>query len=105
MTADALTLLPEIVLALGAVLGLLVGSFLPPGREAPVRGIGIAAAVAAAVVTLAVPRGPTAFGGTFTVDVATVTVRVLVAGAVAVTLVLAGDRKVLVPTPDRFSRR
>jgi NADH-quinone oxidoreductase subunit N len=91
MTADALTLLPEIVLALGAVLGLLVGSFLPPGREAPVRGIGIAAAVAAVVVALVVPGGPTAFGGTFTVDVATVTVRVLVAGAVAVTLVLAGD--------------
>ena len=91
MTADALTLLPEIVLALGAVLGLLVGSFSPPGREAPVRGIGIAAAVASAVVALAVRSGPTAFGGTYSVDVATMTVRVLVAGAVAVTLVLAGD--------------
>ena len=91
MTADALTLLPEIVLALGAVAGLLVGSFLPPGREAPVRGIGLAAAVAAALVALVVRGGPTAFGGTYTVDVATTTVRVLVAGAVAVALVLAGD--------------
>jgi NADH-quinone oxidoreductase subunit N len=103
MTADALTLLPEIVLALGAVLGLLVGSFLPPGREAPVRGIGIVAAVAAAVVALVVRAGPTAFGGTYTVDAATTTVRVLVAGAVAVTLVLAGDpgvRKVSLQTLD-----
>jgi NADH-quinone oxidoreductase subunit N len=91
MTGDALTLLPEIVLALGAVLGLLAGSFLPPGREAPVRGIGIVAAVAAAVVALLVHGGPTAFDGTYTVDVATTTVRVLVGGAVAVTLVLAGD--------------
>lgn len=92
MTADVVALLPEVVLALGAVLGLLVGSFLPPGREAPVRGIGIAAAVAAIVVALVGHGGaPTAFGGTFTVDVATTTVRVLVAGAVAVTLLLAGD--------------
>ena len=91
MTADALTLLPEIVLALGAVLGLLAGSFLPPGREAPVRGFGIAACVGVVVVTVVVHGGPTAFGGTYTVDVATTTVRVLVAGAVAVTLVLAGD--------------
>lgn len=104
MTADVLALLPEVVLALGAVLGLLVGSFLPPGREAPVRGIGIAAAVAAIVVALVGHGGaPTAFGGTFTVDVATTTVRVLVAGAVAVTLVLAGDldvRKVSFQTLD-----
>lgn len=91
MTADVTTLLPEVVLALGAVLGLLVGSFLTPGREAPVRGIGIAAAVASVVAALVVHGGATAFGGTYTVDAATTTVRVLVAGAVAVTLVLAGD--------------
>jgi NADH-quinone oxidoreductase subunit N len=104
MTADVVALLPEVVLALGAVLGLLVGSFLPPGREAPVRGIGIAAAVAAIVVALVGHGGaPTAFDGTFTVDAATTTVRVLVAGAVAVTLVLAGDldvRKVSFQTLD-----
>jgi NADH-quinone oxidoreductase subunit N len=91
VTADVVTLLPEVVLALGAVLGLLVGSFLPPGREAPVRWVGIAAAVATIVVALVGPVGASAFGGTYTVDVATTTVRVLVAGAVAVTLVLAGD--------------
>ena len=52
MTGDVVTLLPEVVLALGAVLGLLVGSLLTPGREAPVRGIGIAAAAASVVVAL-----------------------------------------------------
>jgi NADH-quinone oxidoreductase subunit N len=91
VTADVVTLLPEVVLALGAVAGLLVGSFLPPGREAPVRGLGIAAAVATIVVALVGHGGGSAFGGTWTVDVATTTVRVLVAGSVAVTLVLAGD--------------
>lgn len=91
MSTDALALAPEIVLALGAVLGLLVGSFLPPGREGAVRGIGIVAAIAAAVVALALRSAPTAFDGTFVVDAATDTARVVVAGAVVVTLLLAGD--------------
>ncbi|HEY2223692.1 NADH-quinone oxidoreductase subunit N [Actinomycetospora sp.] len=105
MSTDALALLPEIVLALGAVLGLLVGSFSPPGREGGVRGIGIVAAVAAGVVTVARSGATTAFGGTYVVDAATDTVRVVVAGAVVATLVLAGDvagnvRKVALQTLD-----
>lgn len=94
MSEDALVLLPELVLALGAVLGLLTGSFLTPGREGAVRGIGIAAGIAAAAVTLAVRAHATAFGGAVTVDGATDTVRVVVAGAVVVTLLLAGDTTV-----------
>ncbi|MCD2195550.1 NADH-quinone oxidoreductase subunit N [Actinomycetospora endophytica] len=94
MTADALALLPEIVLALGAVVGLCVGSFLPPGREGAVRGVGIVAGLGSAVVALTVRGEPTAFGGTFTVDAATTTVRVVVALAVVVIMVLAGDRPV-----------
>jgi NADH-quinone oxidoreductase subunit N len=105
MSTDALALFPEIVLALGALLGLLVGSFLPPGREGAVRGIGIVAAVAAAVVALVRSGATTAFGGTFVVDAATDTVRAVVAGAVVVTLVLAGDgapgvREIPFQTPD-----
>ncbi|GLZ53862.1 proton-conducting transporter membrane subunit [Actinomycetospora sp. NBRC 106378] len=91
MTADLLVLAPEALLALGAVLGLAVGTWLPPGREGAVRGIGGVLAVAAAVAALTGPRGP-AFDGTYLVDTATTVVRVVVAGAVVVTLVLAGDR-------------
>ncbi|MCD2185648.1 NADH-quinone oxidoreductase subunit N [Actinomycetospora soli] len=91
MTADVLTLAPEALVALGAVLGLAVGTWLPPGREGAVRGLGVLFAVAAAVVAVVGPRGP-AFDGTYLVDTATTVVRVVVAGAVVVTLVLAGDR-------------
>ncbi|WP_018331598.1 NADH-quinone oxidoreductase subunit N [Actinomycetospora chiangmaiensis] len=91
MTADVLVLAPEVLLALGAVLGLAVGTWLPPGREGAVRGIGVLGALAAVVAALGGPRG-TAFGGTYLVDTATTVVRVVVAGAVVVTLVLAGDR-------------
>lgn len=91
MTADVLAVAPEALVALGAVLGLAVGTWLPPGREGAVRGLGVLAAVAAIVVALGGPRGP-AFDGTYLVDTATTVVRVVVAGAVVVTLVLAGDR-------------
>nr|WP_218890774.1 proton-conducting transporter membrane subunit [Actinomycetospora corticicola] len=86
-----LALAPEALVALGAVLGLAVGTWLPPGREGAVRGIGVLFALAAVVVALVGPRGA-AFDGTYLVDAATTVVRVVVAGAVVVTLVLAGDR-------------
>ncbi|MDL5158580.1 NADH-quinone oxidoreductase subunit N [Actinomycetospora termitidis] len=103
MTRDLLALAPEALLALGAVLGLAVGTWLPPGREGAVRGIGVVAALAAGVVAVAAPVAGPAFGGTFAVDGATAAVRVIVAGAVVVTLVLAGDPSALGGTPDRAS--
>ncbi|WP_433799027.1 NADH-quinone oxidoreductase subunit N [Actinomycetospora sp. CA-084318] len=90
MTADVLVLAPEALLALGAVLGLAVGTWLPPGREGAVRGIGVLFALAAIAAALVGPQGPS-FDGTYLVDLATTVVRVVVAGAVVVTLVLAGD--------------
>ncbi|MFC5062536.1 NADH-quinone oxidoreductase subunit N [Actinomycetospora atypica] len=87
---DLLALAPEALVALGAVLGLLAGTACRPGHEWPVRGIGILAALTAGVVALRAPGPGTAFGGTYAIDAATVAVRVVVAGAVVVTLLLAG---------------
>ncbi|MEJ2869231.1 proton-conducting transporter membrane subunit [Actinomycetospora sp. OC33-EN08] len=102
---DLLALAPEAVLALGAVLGLAVGTWLPPGREGAVRGLGVLAALAAGVVAVVAPVAGPAFGGTVTVDAATTAVRVIVAGAVVVTLVLAGDPSATGGAPGRRAPR
>jgi hypothetical protein len=46
MVGELLTLLPEAIVAATAVVGLLLGSFLPRGHQAPVRWLGVAGAVA-----------------------------------------------------------
>ncbi|MEU4062649.1 NADH-quinone oxidoreductase subunit N [Streptomyces wedmorensis] len=90
MNENPLDILPEVLLAASAVLGLLLGAWLPRGRQwlvgllaAVAAGAGIvAAAVAAARPDL------TAFGEAFTVDPVTSTSRIVVLGAVLLVLAL-----------------
>lgn len=88
MAADLARLLPELFLAGAAVLGLLLGSFLPRARQWPVRALAALACAGGLVATVAGwPAGPAAvFADTYAVDVATGTTRVVV--LVSVPLVL-----------------
>jgi NADH-quinone oxidoreductase subunit N len=80
------SLLPEIFLAGAAVLGLLLGSFTPRGRQWLVRALAAVACVAGLVPT----ASGLVFDGTYTVDAATQVVRAVV--LVSVLLILAMAR-------------
>ena len=90
--ADVARVLPELLLAAGAVLGLALGPWLPQHRQALVRGVGLVAAGTAGAAALLAPGGR-AFGTSWTVDAVTTTGRLVVLGTVAVVLVLAGDAR------------
>lgn len=89
--AEVLALLPEVLLLLGAVGGLLVGLWTPQRRQGRVRIIALIACVASAVTAvIALPRPRTAvFEGTWIIDTTTGVVRITVALGVAVAIVLA----------------
>ena len=89
MAEDVGRLLPEIFLAATAVVGLLLGSFLPRGRQWLVRVLAAVACVAGLVWTVADWQEPatTVFMESYAVDTATNAVRVAV--LVSVLLVLA----------------
>ncbi|MFW6691108.1 NADH-quinone oxidoreductase subunit N [Streptomyces sp. MAR4 CNX-425] len=104
MDENPLDLLPEVLLAASAVLGLLLGAWLPRRRQWLVGALG--AAACAAGIAAAVGQGAavadggatTAFEGAFAVDAVTSAVRVVVLGGTLVVLVLAragfgGDRR------------
>ncbi|MFC9246074.1 NADH-quinone oxidoreductase subunit N [Streptomyces sp. NPDC057136] len=88
---NPLDILPEVFLAASAVLGLLLGAWLPRNRQ---WLVGLLAAVAAcggivaAAVTAARPD-VTAFGEAFTIDPVTNTSRVVVLGALLLVLALS----------------
>ena len=88
---NPLALLPELLLAGSAVLGLLLGAWLPRARQWLV-GLLAAGACLAGVVAAAVQAGltapTTAFGGAFAVDAVTTTARIVVLGAAVPLLVL-----------------
>lgn len=93
MTTSVLALLPELVLLLGAVGCLLLGSWTPRLRQRRVRAV---AALTVLVFLAAAVRGllsgaTTAFSGTFAVDETTGLLRLVVGVALLVLLVLAGD--------------
>ncbi|ANH40433.1 NADH-quinone oxidoreductase subunit N [Nocardioides dokdonensis FR1436] len=93
MTSSVTALLPELVLLLGAVLCLLLGSWTPRLRQHRVRvvaGLVVLAFLGTAVLGLVRPS-TTAFSATFTVDEATGLLRVVVGAALLVLLLLAGD--------------
>ncbi|MDQ3787512.1 MAG: NADH-quinone oxidoreductase subunit N [Actinomycetota bacterium] len=92
MAEDVGRLLPEIVLAATAVVGLLLGSFLPRGRQWLVRVLAAVACVAGLVWTVVDWHEPamTVFMESYAVDTATNAVRVTV--LVSVLLVLAMAR-------------
>ncbi|WP_331459334.1 NADH-quinone oxidoreductase subunit N [Saccharothrix sp. NRRL B-16348] len=93
MDENPLALLPEILLAGAAVLGLLLGSYLPKHRQWLVRLLAALACGAGLVVTASAWSGePMAvFGETYVVDVATNATRVAVLLSVLLVLGLAGD--------------
>ncbi|WP_228821304.1 NADH-quinone oxidoreductase subunit N [Nocardia farcinica] len=91
MVADLLALAPEAALALVAVLGLLLGSFLPRARQWPVRILAALAAVATIAATVSVWDRDvyTLFDGSYGIDTATNTVRITVAGSILLLLAMS----------------
>lgn len=87
MTQELARLLPELFLAGAAVLGLLLGSFLPRPRQWPVRALAAAACVAGLLSTVVGwSENVAVFEGTYAVDTATNAARAVV--LVSVLLVL-----------------
>ena len=86
-------LTPEIILAASAVAGLLAGSWLPRHRQWVIQLIAVAACLAALAATAFTAAGAatTDFGTSYAVDVATDTVRVVVAAATRLVICLSGD--------------
>jgi NADH-quinone oxidoreductase subunit N len=86
MGAEALTLLPEICLLAGALLALIVGSFLPRTRQWITRLIAVAALGAAAVTAVAtLPEPPfTIFEGSYAIDGPTGAARIIAAATLLV---------------------
>ncbi|GCB43848.1 NADH-quinone oxidoreductase subunit N [Streptomyces sp. NL15-2K] len=88
MNENPLDLLPEVLLAASAVLGLLLGSWLPRARQWIV-GLSAAVACVAGIVAASVAAAEpatTAFGEAFTVDPVTSTSRIVVLGGTLLVL-------------------
>lgn len=83
-------LAPEIILAVGAVTGLLAGSWLPRRRQWAVRLLAAAACLAALAATAFTPAGLD-FGTSYAIDVATGTVRIVVTAATLLVICLSAD--------------
>ncbi|MFE6612039.1 NADH-quinone oxidoreductase subunit N [Amycolatopsis sp. NPDC057786] len=88
MDEDPLALLPEIILAVTAVIALLLGSYLPRERQWPVRLLTVLACTGGLIATVLAWAGPdrTVFGGTYAIDVATNAGRAIVLIAEVLTL-------------------
>ncbi|WP_308191218.1 NADH-quinone oxidoreductase subunit N [Amycolatopsis tucumanensis] len=93
MNEDPSALLPEIFLAVAAVVALLLGSYLPRQRQWPVRLVTALACLAGLVATVvAWGHDETVFGGSYAIDVATNAGRIIVLVSVLITLgVSAGE--------------
>ncbi|MCX6465139.1 MAG: NADH-quinone oxidoreductase subunit N [Pseudonocardiales bacterium] len=87
-------LLPELLLVLGAVAGLLTGSWTPRDRQWVVRLVAVAACLAGLVAAVADLTRPAqeVFDGTYVVDVGLGAVRVVVLLSVLLTIGLSVDR-------------
>ena len=95
MNENPAATLPELLLVLAAVVGLLAGSWLPRNRQWVVRLIAVAgclAGVAAAAVDLARPAQEV-FDGTYVVDVRLGAVRFIVLLAILLTIGNPGDQR------------
>ncbi|MDQ0382002.1 NADH-quinone oxidoreductase subunit N [Amycolatopsis thermophila] len=93
MNEDPSALLPEIFLAVAAVVAVLLGSYLPRQRQWPVRLVTALACLAGLVAAVvAWGQDETVFGGSYAIDVATNAGRAIVLAAVLITLgVSAGE--------------
>ena len=93
MNENPVALIPELALAFGAVLGLLLGSWLPRRRQWLVRLFAAAACVTGLVAATVAMGGPpeTVFGGSYAIDTATSAGRIIVLAATLLTLCLSID--------------
>ncbi|SDO37178.1 NADH-quinone oxidoreductase subunit N [Geodermatophilus sp. DSM 45219] len=89
--AEALALLPELILLAGAVGGLLLGLWTPQRRQGRVRAVAVLACLGSAVAAATALPDPAmaVFEGTWTIDTTTGVVRITVALATAVAVLLA----------------
>ncbi|MGH3757138.1 NADH-quinone oxidoreductase subunit N [Actinophytocola sp.] len=94
MLADLARLLPESFLAGGAVLGLLLGAFLPRGRQWLVRALAGVVVVAALLATTLnwSPTATAVFENSYAIDTATNATRVVVLVSVLLVLAMASTR-------------
>lgn len=88
MNENPLDLLPEVLLAASAVIGLLLGSWLPRSRQWLVGALAGAAA-AAGIVAATVASFGTAFDGAFAIDPVTTTSRIVILGGTLLILALS----------------
>ncbi len=93
MGRDLLTLVPEALLFLGAMICLVGGSFTPRTRQWRLRLVAGGAALASLLAALVAWQGEerTAFSGTFTADTSTGAARVIVSGALLLLVAMAGE--------------
>lgn len=93
MSKEPLALLPELMLAGGAVLGLLLGSWLPRDRQWLVRLLAAAACLGGLATTAVAMTGPpqTVFSGSYAVDTATNAGRIIVLAATLLVICLSID--------------
>lgn len=92
MNENPLDILPEVLLAASAVLGLLLGAWQPRGRQWMVGGLAAVACtggITAAGVAAASGRPLTAFGEAFAVDPVTSTSRIVILGVTLLVLALS----------------
>lgn len=91
MNEKPLALLPEALLLVGAIAGLLLGLFLPRRKQWMVRGVAAASLITSIVAALIAARGleGPVFDGVYDVDLATTIVRVVAASASLLLLALA----------------
>lgn len=93
MNENPAALLPEVLLAASAVVGLLAGAWLPRRRQWLVRALALGAAGGGLVasVVAATGRVRVVFGTSYAVDTATNAARLIVLAALALVLVIAAD--------------
>ncbi len=93
MNENPAALLPEVFLLLGAVLGLLVGAWLPRRRQWVVRAIAGTACTGGLIATGIAMTQPaqTVFGGGFAVDIGLNITRLVILAATLLTLCLSVD--------------
>lgn len=93
MGTQALALLPEIVLLLGALAVLLSGSFLPRRHLGWTRALTLVALAGSGLIAAVQLDGParTVFDASYAVDTPTGAARLIVLGATALIVLLAGD--------------
>lgn len=104
MNENPLDLLPEVLLAASAVLGLLLGAWLPRRRQwliGALAGAACTVGIVAAAIAAAKPV-ETAFGESFALDTLTATSRIVILGATLLVLALAMPRLYTDPRETEF---